>query len=59
VFGHGGESVNVWEFYLIYAVCLLGFFLAHWEKYNTGVLNLPWAYDASQLVRDIFILSIC
>ncbi|XP_031556916.1 ethanolaminephosphotransferase 1-like [Actinia tenebrosa] len=56
VFGHGVGSITVWEFYLIDVVCLIGFYLAHWEKYNTGVLNLPWAYDASQLSITIVYL---
>jgi ethanolaminephosphotransferase len=51
VFGHGEGSVSVWELYLITVVCIIGFHTAHWEKYNTGVLSLPWAYDSSQLVR--------
>ncbi|XP_071964770.1 ethanolaminephosphotransferase 1-like [Antedon mediterranea] len=25
------------------------FTISHWEKYNTGVLFLPWGYDISQL----------
>lgn len=28
----------------------LVFIVTHWEKYNTGVLFLSWAYDASQYV---------
>ncbi|KXJ21208.1 ethanolaminephosphotransferase 1 [Exaiptasia diaphana] len=58
VFGHGKGCVTVWEFYAIYLICLLGFFLAHWEKYNTGVLNLPWAYDGSQLsITGVYLLT--
>ena len=30
---------------------LAGFYLFHWEKYITGVLYLPWLFDATQLVR--------
>ena len=26
------------------------FYFTHWEKYNTGILYLPWGYDLSQLV---------
>ena len=55
MFGHGPHSVSLWEYYGMLLACLLGFFIAHWEKYNTGVLFLPWAYDVSQLVSIIFI----
>lgn len=29
----------------------LNFYLTHFEKYNTGVLYLPWAYDFTMWVR--------
>ena len=51
LFGHGPHSVTLWELHCILLACLLGFYTAHWEKYNTGTLFLPWTYDASQLVR--------
>ena len=35
-------------YYMVYVICFQ-FFLSHWEKYNTGVLYLPWAYDLSQV----------
>ena len=50
MFGIGEHSINIQEFLFLYFVVLSGFYSAHWEKYNTGVLYLPWAYDASQLV---------
>nr|XP_044248636.1 uncharacterized protein LOC108055080 [Drosophila takahashii] len=34
----------------MYYVCLtvyFNFFVSHWEKYNTGILHLPWGYDVS------------
>lgn len=30
-------------------VILVSFIISHWEKYNTGILFLPWSYDLSQL----------
>lgn len=33
---------------------LLNFYISHWEKYNTGVLFLPWGYDFSMWVSLIF-----
>lgn len=56
LFGHGPESATVWQLYHIVLSCLLGFIVAHWEKYNTGSLFLPWTYDASQLVTVIVYL---
>ena len=38
------------EFYIAMLVLMAGFFISHWEKYNTSVLYLPWAYDVSQVV---------
>lgn len=49
VFGRGHPSVTVWEYYCIVVVILVGFYMAHWEKYVTGVLFLPWGYDMGQL----------
>lgn len=33
-------------FYIIWMV-YFNFYISHWEKYNTGVLYLPWGYDFS------------
>lgn len=57
LFGHGFSSVSLLELYHIMLACLLGFFVAHWEKYNTGSLFLPWTYDASQLAIVLVYLS--
>ena len=32
------------------------FLLSHWEKYNTGILNLPWGYDLSMVSSFILYL---
>lgn len=50
VFGRGDYSVGVFHIYSILLGTMLSFISSHWEKYNTGVLFLPWGYDASQLV---------
>ena len=42
-------TVSPLSFYFIVYVICFQFFLSHWEKYNTGVLYLPWAYDLSQV----------
>lgn len=57
LFGHGTHSVTLWELHCILLACLLGFYTAHWEKYNTGTLFLPWTYDASQLAIAFVYLS--
>lgn len=58
LFGHGPHSVTLWELYQLMLACLLGFYLAHWEKYNTGTLFLPWTYDASQIaISFVYLLT--
>lgn len=38
----------------------INFYLAHWEKYNTGVLYLPWSYDFSMVVSlNLNVSDIC
>ncbi|KAM8966748.1 ethanolaminephosphotransferase 1-like [Pelodytes ibericus] len=39
--------------YAVSCVVLFTFMLSHWEKYNTGVLFLPWAYDISQVSMTV------
>lgn len=43
VFGRGvSYSVEPLRFYYALLVILFNFHVSHWEKYNTGVLYLPW-----------------
>lgn len=50
VFGRGEYSCNPLRvFFSLWSVYLC-FISSHWEKYNTGVLYLPWGYDISQVV---------
>lgn len=49
VFGRTDHSVSCLRMYFIMWNVLINFYLSHWEKYNTGVLFLPWGYDASML----------
>ena len=54
VFGRGGEyGMNVDRMYAILWLILSSFIISHWEKYNTGVLFLPWSYDLSQVVSAL------
>ena len=43
------------QYVLIWLLCI-NFLCSHWEKYNTGIMYLPWAYDISCLA--IFIIYI-
>uniref|UniRef100_A0A7M4FA61 Selenoprotein I n=1 Tax=Crocodylus porosus TaxID=8502 RepID=A0A7M4FA61_CROPO len=40
------------KMFLSLSIGLLNFMISHWEKYNTGVLFLPWGYDISQVFRN-------
>lgn len=53
IFGRGQSGVGVLMLYYILWVVLFSFILSHWEKYNTGVLFLPWGYDISQVTISI------
>ncbi|CAB1339706.1 unnamed protein product [Coregonus sp. 'balchen'] len=53
IFGRGASGVGVATLYYILWVVLFSFILSHWEKYNTGVLFLPWGYDISQVSISI------
>ncbi|CAK8697949.1 ethanolaminephosphotransferase 1-like [Clavelina lepadiformis] len=45
----GRHAYPVDKMYGVYASTMLGFMISHWEKYNTGILFLPWSYDLSQM----------
>ena len=53
IFGRGDHSIDVDRAYFIICGVMVTFLLSHWEKYNTGVLFLPWGYDISQIVSKI------
>ncbi|KAG5277163.1 hypothetical protein AALO_G00114270 [Alosa alosa] len=53
VFGRGETGVSVVTLNYLLWVVLFSFILSHWEKYNTGVLFLPWGYDVSQVTISI------
>lgn len=42
-------GITVYSMYGILWLIMLSFIVSHWEKYNTGVLYLPWSYDLSQI----------
>lgn len=49
MFGRGEYSYRPFRVLFIFWAVFFTFYLSHWEKYNTGILYLPWSYDASQL----------
>ncbi|KAK4036833.1 ethanolaminephosphotransferase 1 [Daphnia magna] len=56
VFGRVEHSISVLRLYFCLINVLFTFLSSHWEKYNTGVLFLPWGYDVSQLCTLIIYL---
>eukprot|EP01137_Pigoraptor_chileana_P006881 Opistho-2@51744 len=53
-----GVADNPWQLFWILNGVMLAFYCTHWEKYITGVLFLPWAYDLSQIIITVvFIVS--
>lgn len=47
VFGRCITSISPMRMYYICWMVFFNFYVSHWEKYNTGVLYLPWGYDLS------------
>lgn len=45
IFGRETGSVAPLRMYYVVWTVLFSFYASHWEKYNTGVLFLPWGYD--------------
>jgi hypothetical protein len=52
VFGRGDHSIPPDRVFYVLISVMFMFLCSHWEKYNTGVLYLPWGYDVSQLVSS-------
>ncbi|XP_014230507.1 ethanolaminephosphotransferase 1-like [Trichogramma pretiosum] len=53
VFGRTEHSVSPIRMYFILWNVFINFYLSHWEKYNTGVLFLPWGYDLSMVATVV------
>ena len=51
VFGRNldGYSISEFRMYLILWSVFFVFHVSHWEKYNTGVMFLPWSYDVAMV----------
>jgi ethanolaminephosphotransferase len=56
IFGRGEFGVDVYRVYLVIVGIMFCFVASHWEKYNTGILFLPWGYDIGQIVSNCLII---
>lgn len=56
VFGRSEHSISTLRLYFVLWNIFLNFYLSHWEKYNTGVLYLPWGYDVSMTMTVVMFL---
>jgi len=56
VFGRVEHTISPFRIYFCMLNLLFTFMASHWEKYNTGILFLPWGYDLSQLCTLIIYL---
>ncbi|VVD00043.1 ethanolaminephosphotransferase 1-like [Leptidea sinapis] len=56
IFGRLDFSIAPIRMFYVMWNLLLNFYLSHWEKYNTGVLFLPWGYDFSMWASTFFFL---
>uniref|UniRef100_A0A1B6CBA2 Ethanolaminephosphotransferase 1 n=1 Tax=Clastoptera arizonana TaxID=38151 RepID=A0A1B6CBA2_9HEMI len=60
VFGRTDYSVTPFRYYFVCWNVFLTFYTSHWEKYNTGILFLPWGYDLSMLAATlVFLITYC
>lgn len=56
MFGRGELSYPPIRVLFIFWTIFITFYGSHWEKYNTGILYLPWSYDATQLALSVLYL---
>ncbi|XP_054153118.1 ethanolaminephosphotransferase 1-like [Oppia nitens] len=57
IFGRSDYSECPLRMLFIFWTIFITFYLSHWEKYNTGILYLPWSYDVSQIALMIMYLA--
>ncbi|CAG5136873.1 unnamed protein product [Candidula unifasciata] len=56
IFGRGEHGISVFHMLICVMGIMVCFVLSHWEKYNTGVLFLPWGYDIGQIAVTLVYL---
>ncbi|GFO18909.1 ethanolaminephosphotransferase 1-like [Plakobranchus ocellatus] len=60
IFGRGEHGVDVYRVFLCVVGIQFCFVISHWEKYNTGVLFLPWGYDIGQIAMTlVYLITYC
>ena len=42
--------------YILLWILSVNFLCSHWEKYNTGIMYLPWGYDFSMITSFLMYL---
>ncbi|KAJ8721597.1 hypothetical protein PYW07_002372 [Mythimna separata] len=52
----GRDEVSTLRFQFLIWNIFFNFYLTHWEKYNTGVMFLPWGYDFTMIGSCILLL---
>ncbi|XP_046962744.1 ethanolaminephosphotransferase 1-like [Vanessa cardui] len=52
----GRDELSPLRFFFVIWNIFLNFYLTHWEKYNTGVMFLPWGYDFTMIGSCILLL---
>ena len=58
MFGRNDDNLSVPAFrmFCLFWNVYFCFLISHWEKYNTGVLYLPWGYDFSMVTSFVMYL---
>ena len=49
-------SISPFRMFCLFWNVYVCFLISHWEKYNTGVLYLPWGYDFSMITSFLMYL---
>ena len=59
MFGRNDDhlSISPFRMFCLFWNVYVCFLVSHWEKYNTGVLYLPWGYDFSMITSFIMYLT--
>ncbi|CAK1540413.1 unnamed protein product [Leptosia nina] len=52
----GRDELSPLRFFYVIWNIFINFYLTHWEKYNTGVMFLPWGYDFTMIGSCILLL---
>ncbi|KAF9794262.1 hypothetical protein SFRURICE_009639 [Spodoptera frugiperda] len=52
----GRDEVSTLRFLFLIWNIFFNFYLTHWEKYNTGIMFLPWGYDFTMIGSCILLL---